>query len=250
MDALGSPRRVAVFGGRSEIGQAIVHRLVEDGTVEVVLAVRGAQSESGHDFGVSVTVSEVEYHADDPASIPNSVRECFSQFGGVDVAILAAGALGPVGDQLDASLPAIEALSVNSTGASVTLLEIAARMREVGFGTIVVLSSIAAERLRPSNLVYGASKSTADRLALALRSELAPAGVSVVVVRPGYVRTSLSREVAEAPFSVDADAVAQSVQKAIRNPRSRVIWVPSVLRVVGAVLRLLPAAVIKRLDRS
>jgi decaprenylphospho-beta-D-erythro-pentofuranosid-2-ulose 2-reductase len=224
--------------------------LVEDGTVEVVLAVRGAQSESGHDFGVSVTVSEVEYHADDPASIPNSVRECFNRFGGVDVAILAAGALGPVGDQLDASLPAIEALSVNSTGASVTLLEIAARMREVGFGTIVVLSSIAAERLRPSNFVYGASKSTADRLALALRSELAPAGVSVVVVRPGYVRTSLSREVAEAPFSVDADAVAQSVQKAIRNPRSRVIWVPSVLRVVGAVLRLLPAAVIKRLDRS
>jgi len=215
-----------------------------------VLAVRGAQSESGHDFGVSVTVSEVEYHADDPASIPNSVRECFNRFGGVDVAILAAGALGPVGDQLDASLPAIEALSVNSTGASVTLLEIAARMREVGFGTIVVLSSIAAERLRPSNFVYGASKSTADRLALALRSELAPAGVSVVVVRPGYVRTSLSREVAEAPFSVDADAVAQSVQKAIRNPRSRVIWVPSVLRVVGAVLRLLPAAVIKRLDRS
>ena len=250
MDALGSPRRVAVFGGRSEIGQAIVHRLVEDGTVEVVLAVRGAQSESGHDFGVSVTVSEVEYHADDPASIPNSVRECFNRFGGVDVAILAAGALGPVGDQLDASLPAIEALSVNSTGASVTLLEIAARMREVGFGTIVVLSSIAAERLRPSNFVYGASKSTADRLALALRSELAPDGVSVVVVRPGYVRTSLSREVAEAPFSVDADAVAQSVQKAIRNPRSRVIWVPSVLRVVGALLRLLPAAVIKRLDRS
>ena len=250
MDALGSPRRVAVFGGRSEIGQAIVHRLVEDGTVEVVLAVRGAQTESGHDFGVSVTVSEVEYHADDPASIPNSVRECFNRFGGVDVAILAAGALGPVGDQLDASLPAIEALSVNSTGASVTLLEIAARMREVGFGTIVVMSSIAAERLRPSNFVYGASKSTADRLALALRSELAPAGVSVVVVRPGYVRTSLSREVAEAPFSVEADAVAQSVQKAIRNPRSRVIWVPSVLRVVGAVLRLLPAAVIKRLDRS
>jgi len=139
---------------------------------------------------------------------------------------------------------------VNSTGASVTLLEIAARMREVGFGTIVVLSSIAAERLRPSNFVYGASKSTADRLALALRSELAPAGVSVIVVRPGYGRTGLSREVAEAPCSVDADAVAQSVQTAIRNPRSRVIWVPSVLRVVGAVLRLLPAAVIKRLDRS
>ena len=249
MDALGSPRRVAVFGGRSEIGQSIVHRLVEDGTVEVVLAVRGAQPESGHDFGTSVTVSEVEYHADDPASIPNSVRECFSQFGGVDVAILAVGVLGPVGDQVGASLPAIEAFSVNSTGVSVTLLEIAAQMREVGFGTIVVLSTIAAERLRPSNFVYGASKSTADRLALALTRELAPTGVSVIVVRPGYVRTGLSSAVTEAPFSVDADAVAKSVQTAIRNSSSGVIWVPSVLRVVGAVLRLLPATALKRLDR-
>lgn len=250
MDALGSPRRVALFGGRSEIGEAILQRLVEDGASEVALAVRGANRDPRDEAKDSVSVTEVEYHADDPTSIHTAVKECFDRLGGIDVAVIAVGVLGPVGDQLTLERSTTDAFIVNSTGASVTLLELAARMRAAGFGTIVLLSSIAVERLRPSNLVYGASKSTADRLALALRAELSPAGVSVIVVRPGYVRTGLSSEVPEAPFAVDVDAVASAVQRAVRSGNSQVIWVPGILRLVGVVLRRLPVGLLKRLDRS
>ena len=249
MDALGSPRRVALFGGRSEIGHAIVRQLVDLGARDVALALRSPTEPAGVELDSSVSVSAIEYRADDLSSIAATVGEVFGCLGGVDVAVIAVGVLGPVGDQLSSGDEAINALGVNSAGASLTLIEVCARMREVGFGTVVLISSIAVERLRPSNLVYGASKSTADAVARALTPALEDAGVSVLVVRPGYVRTRLSQAVAEAPFAVDPEDVATAVRRGVNSGRSRVIWVPGVLRYVGLVLRVLPARLLARLDR-
>ena len=76
-------------------------------------------------------------------------------------------------------------MEVNVAGAVSVLVPIGERMRAQGHGTIVVLSSVAGERARRSNFVYGASKAGLDAFAQGLGDELAPAGVRVVVVRPG-----------------------------------------------------------------
>jgi len=248
MDALGRPRRVVVFGGKSEIAHEALLELATRGMTDVVLAVREAQSLSEPSLGPGVNLRVVGYDAADISSIPEAVERCFDALGAVDLVIIAAGVLGPVGDQLGDRSAAADALLVNAAGVSVTLLEVADRMRSRGFGTIVLISSVAVERLRPSNFVYGASKRTADSIARSLARTLGGDGVRVRVVRPGYVRTRLSRGVPEAPFAVGPAIVGKAIVEAALHDRGGVRWSPGLLRVVSAVLRILPHRLLARID--
>ncbi len=109
----------------------------------------------------------------------DALREAFALLGGVDVAILAVGVLGERGGLPDDIPAAVELLRVNTVGAASLLMETARLMRAEGSGTIVVLSSVAAERPRAANAVYCASKAGLDALAQALGDDLARDG------RPG-----------------------------------------------------------------
>jgi decaprenylphospho-beta-D-erythro-pentofuranosid-2-ulose 2-reductase len=80
-----------------------------------------------------------------------------------------------------------------------------------------------------------------------LREALRPAGVSVLVVRPGFVRTRMTEGLPAAPLAVDADAVARVVARAWRAGRE-VVYAPAALRLVALVLRLLPAPLFRRLS--
>jgi len=250
MDALGRPKRVVVFGGRSEIACEALRELASCGMSEVVLAVRESEREPEVDLGDDVRIQCIEFDAADLESIPGAVEACFEALGGVDLVLVAAGVLGPVGDQLVDGDAAAQAFQVNAAGVPLTLLEAARRMRAAGFGDIVLISSVAVERLRPSNFVYGASKQTADAVARTLDRDLRGSGVRIRVVRPGYVRTRLSRGVPEAPFAVGPATVGRDVVSAALKSRRVVTWTPRPLRAVGMVLRLLPHRLLARLDRA
>jgi decaprenylphospho-beta-D-erythro-pentofuranosid-2-ulose 2-reductase len=119
-------------------------------------------------------------------------------------------------------------------------------MRRQGHGRIVVLSSVAGERVRPANMVYGATKAGLDGFALALGDSLVSSGVSVLVVRPGFVRSAMTQGMEAAPFATTPDAVAEATARALQSGR-RIVWVPGVLRYVFMVLRHLPAPLWRRL---
>jgi decaprenylphospho-beta-D-erythro-pentofuranosid-2-ulose 2-reductase len=115
-----------------------------------------------------------------------------------------------------------------------------------GRGRIVVLSSVAGVRVRRANFPYGSAKAGLDAFALGLAQATAGSGVEVQVVRPGFVRTKMTRGMPEAPFATDADSVADAVERALAS-RSPVVWCPPALRAAFAVLTRLPAAVFRRL---
>ena len=103
--------------------------------------------------------------------------------------ILAVGILGAQ-DGLDADpSEALEVLRVNFVGAGSLLLAALRRLRAQGHGTLIVLSSVAAERPRAGNAIYGAAKAGLDALAQGLADAIAGSGVRVLVVRPGFVTT-------------------------------------------------------------
>ncbi len=112
----------------------------------------------------------------------------------------------------------------------------------------MILSSVAGLRPRPSNFVYGSSKAGIDFAGRGLASALADDGVHVLVVRPGFVETSMTAGMEQMPFSVSADTVARAVVEALARG-DRVVWVPRVLRFVMALVRLLPERLVLRLDR-
>ncbi len=160
--------------------------------------------------------------------------------------ILAVGLLGgQAGLETDRAL-ARDVMRVNFLGSGSLLIAALGALRAQGRGTIVVLSTVAAERARKSNAIYGAAKAGLDALAQGLADSLTGTGVRVLVVRPGFVRTRMTAGLEPAPFATSAEAVADAVVAALDTNR-HTVWVPASLRYLFALLRHLPRPIYRRL---
>lgn len=250
-NGVGVPQNIVLFGGTSEIGQAIVSRIVKPGVSTVTLVCRDV--EAGARFGESLgdgssgpEVEVVRFDAADHAAMPALVSEVCSGGRDIDVAVIAQGVLNEGVDYLTDPARVNEVMSVNSTATMSLLLAVASQMRSQGYGRIVLLSSVAGVRVRRSNAVYGASKAAVDAFALALDHELEGTGVSVLVVRPGFVVSKMTAGMKKAPFSTTPSAVAE-VTEAAMGSSATVVYAPGILKWVFGVFRLLPQAVWRRL---
>jgi decaprenylphospho-beta-D-erythro-pentofuranosid-2-ulose 2-reductase len=185
--------------------------------------------------------------ATDPASHRETLAQAFTRLAGVELVIVAVGALGERGGLPDDIGGALEVLSVNVVGAGSLVMESARVLREQGGGTLVVLSSLAAERPRRSNAVYSASKAALDGLSQALADELGEAGIRVVVVRPGFVRTRMTHGLPVPPFASTPDAVAKATVQGLSRGR-QTVWAPPAMRWLGLAMRLMPRPLFRRLS--
>jgi short-subunit dehydrogenase len=128
------------------------------------------------------------------------------------------------------------------------LTHLAQLLRAQGSGCIVVFSSVAGVRVRRANYVYGSAKAGLDGFASGLGDALHGSGVSLLLVRPGFVIGRMTEGMSPAPMSSTPDQVADAVVKALGKGRARV-WVPGLLRPVFFGMRLLPQAVWRRMPR-
>lgn len=243
-------RRVLIVGGSSEIALAITRRLGREGSVRPYLLGRDrdrlqaalAALPGGGGAGGEVGVVD----ADDLATHDEVIGRAFDALGAVDVVVLAVGVLGAQRG-LDAQpTEAAEVMRVNFAGCGSLMLSCLRRLRSQGHGTLVVLSSVAAERPRAGNAIYGAAKAGLDALAQGLADQTAASGVRVLVVRPGFVVGRMTAGLQPAPFATTAEAVAEAVVGALGG-RAHTIWVPGRLRYVFALLRHLPRPLYRRL---
>ena len=246
-NALQEPQTIVLLGGTSEIGRAIVDELLAPVTRTLVLACRHPDTaEPGRFARDGLTVDVVPFDAADTAGHARLVRELAARHGDLDVVIVAFGVLGSQADFDSDPEAAADAVHVNYTGAVSSTLAVAAQMRRQGHGHIVVMSSVAGERGRASNFVYGSSKAGLDAFAQGLGDDLAGSGVGVLVVRPGFVKTKMTEGLDAAPLSVTADQVADAVADGLRRGR-HTVWAPAPIRGVMVVLRHLPRPVFRRL---
>jgi decaprenylphospho-beta-D-erythro-pentofuranosid-2-ulose 2-reductase len=250
INALGSPQSLLLLGGTSEIGLAVAERLVRDRTRRVVLAGRdgdGLQAAAARLRAVAaeVDVTVLEFDARDRTGHAALVEQAFAG-GDVDVVLLAFGLLGEQERAERDADHAVDVATVNYTAAVSLGVPVAAALRRQGHGALVVLSSVAAERPRRSNFVYGSAKAGLDAFATGLGDALHGSGVHVLVVRPGFVTSKMTAHLDPAPLSTTPEAVAAAVVDGLRR-RRETVWVPPALRVVMSVLRHLPRAVFRRL---
>jgi decaprenylphospho-beta-D-erythro-pentofuranosid-2-ulose 2-reductase len=240
-------RRVLLVGGTSEIGLAIVQRLALSGPVRVHLLGRDRErlERAAASLGQSEPSIDV-FDADDIAEHERVIERAFAQADGFDVVVLAVGVLG--GQKgLDADLPeALEVMRVNFLDTGSLLLHCLRQMTPRGRGTLVVISSVAVERPRASNAIYGAAKAGLDALAQGLADATASTGVRVLVVRPGFVHTRMTAGLPPAPFATTPEGVANATVGAMERA-VHTVWVPGRLRLIFAVLRHLPRAIYRRL---
>jgi decaprenylphospho-beta-D-erythro-pentofuranosid-2-ulose 2-reductase len=247
-NALGAVQSLLVLGGASDIGTSIAERLIRDDCRSVVLAGRRPDAMAPVADKLRAAGAEVAVTAWDALDVGShgdtvkaawDVMPAAAPSRDVDCVVLAAGVLGEQSRFEDDPVAAAEAVSANYTGAVSTLLHVAQRMRQQGHGTIVVLSSVAGERARRSNFVYGSSKAGLDAFAQGLADSLVGSGVRVIVVRPGYVHTSMTAGKEPAPLATTPEAVAEAVAGALASGKE-IVWVPNAFRYLMTVFRHLP----------
>jgi NAD(P)-dependent dehydrogenase (short-subunit alcohol dehydrogenase family) len=241
---------VLLLGGSSEIALAVARRLALRGPVRPFLLGRDPQRlAQALALLESVGCADGEsalLDADDLTSHAATVAGAFERAGGFDVVVLAIGVLGGQAG-LDADIgESLEVMRVNFLDCGSLLLHALRELRSQGRGTLVVLSTVAAERPRASNPVYGAAKAGLDALAQGLADATVGAGVRVLVVRPGFVTTRMTEGLKPAPFATSAEEVAEATVRALSG-KAHTVWVPSRLRAIFALLRHLPRALYRRL---
>jgi decaprenylphospho-beta-D-erythro-pentofuranosid-2-ulose 2-reductase len=242
--------RLLLLGGSSEIGLAIARRLAAEGPIRPYLLGRDRTrleqavtklERAGCSGGELDVVDADDLEAHGPA-----VTRAFARTGGFDFVVLAIGVLGAQrGLDADPS-EAADVMRVNFVGCGSLLLHCLRKLREQGHGTLIVLSSVAAERPRATNAIYGAAKAGLDALAQGLADATTDGDVRVLVVRPGFVSTRMTAGLSPAPFATTPEAVAEATVRALGG-RAHTIWVPSHLRYILAALRHVPRPLYRKL---
>ncbi len=243
-DAFGLPSRILLLGGASEIGGAIVARILAEKSADVVLAGRHPDALPTGFHGAR-SVERVEFDA-----CATDTHEAFFDRvfagGDIDLVVLAFGILGDQAEAESDPAAAVLVATTNYVGAVSALTHAQQRLAKQGRGTVVVLSSVAGQKARRSNYIYGSSKAGLDAFTEGLQLAAEATGVNVIHVRPGFVKTQMTAHLKPAPFSTTADAVADAVVASL-GKGNRSVWVPAILRPVMWLIRALPPRALRSL---
>lgn len=238
------PRNVVVFGGSSDIARALTKKLCLARAHTVVLAGRNQllldeAAIEALEYGATTTPT-VLFDAEDPAHAAKTVSETFAKVGGdVDLVVIAVGSLGDQSlDENDATR-SLAMMNVNLTWPVAALAEVRRRLVAQGRGRILIMSSVAALRVRRVGYLYGGAKAGLDRVALGLAQSLEGSGVTLHLLRSAVVRTRMALGRDEPPLTTGANEVAQNVMNGLARG-DLVIWSPPILRYASLVIRLMP----------
>jgi decaprenylphospho-beta-D-erythro-pentofuranosid-2-ulose 2-reductase len=248
IDAVGNPQTVLLLGGTSDIGLATVERFAADRPMRVILAGRPGprlDAAKARLEQLRCTVQTLDFDARTPATHADVIAKAFAD-GDVDVTLLAFGVLGDPEQAWTDSALAIELAEVNYVAPVACGVALAQHLKVQRHGALAVFSSVAGERVRRSNFVYGSTKAGMDGFFTGLTEALRPSGVLVTIVRPGFVKSKMTDGLDPAPLSVTPEQVAEITVDAVRK-RKELVWAPAPMRVVMSILRHVPRPIFRRL---
>jgi len=242
-----APRSALILGASSDIARASARALAAQGWAVMMLA--GRDPEALRADAEDLTIrhrTAVTVHRFD-ALEPQDFNDFLADLPTTpDLVLCTVGLLGRQADSETDPRAAIRVLRSNFEGPALILGMLAERMAARGSGVIVGISSVAGERGRASNYVYGSAKAGFTAFLSGLRNRLARTPVRVVTVLPGFVATRMTEGMPLNPrLTAAPDEVAQAIVRAVEKGRD-VVWVRPVWRVIMAVIRALPEGVFKR----
>ncbi len=249
-NAVGVPQSLLLLGGTSEIGLAIVAEYLQKGPMRVVLAALPndplrAQAVAQVEAAGASSVELIDFDATDFDAHPKTIDAAFAG-GDIDVAIVAFAVDFDAEELWQNQRKAVLLAQVNYTGSVSIGVLLGERLKAQGHGQIIAMSSVAGLRPRRSNFVYGSSKAGFDGFYLNLGLALEPFGASVLVIRPGMVRTKFSAHVKEAPLTIDKDVIARlAVDAALKG--KTLIYAPAPWGFVSFGLKNVPQPIFKKL---
>lgn len=249
-NASSTPRKILVLGATSGIAEATCRIWAAQGASLFLVARNGeklaAVAADLKTRGASYVDTAVA-DLDDTDSHPALLAHAINSLTGMDIAYLAHGILG---DQTHAEQDFNAAAQILYTNlmAPISLATWLANFCvQRRSGTIAVLSSVAGDRGRKSNYVYGASKAGLSAFLEGLRNRVDREGVTVLTIKPGPVKTAMTAGMPKSEKFADVDAVAESIARAI-DKKKDTLYVPFQWRPIMFAVRHIPERVFKKLN--
>jgi len=166
--------------------------------------------------------------------------------GGLDAALLAQGVL-PDPDAVEADpAVALDAFAVNTLSVVSLAIRLGRLMARQGHGCIAVIGSVAGDRVRGTNAVYGATKAAVEGFCSGLRARLRRSGVAVTLIKPGWVETPMTAHLRRNALFADPERVGRGIHRAMRRRRA-VVYLPGFWRWILLGIKILPECVFTRL---
>ncbi|MEX2582151.1 MAG: SDR family oxidoreductase [Gemmatimonadota bacterium] len=241
---------VLLVGATSAIMRALAHELAADGHALLLTARDGEELQAiaadlriRHDVEVEIRTLDVQGLIGDPEPLADLLDLAGDRLAG---AVLGVGYLGEQDEAQRDWSEARRVLEVNFVGAVAALEPIARHLSELGRGFIAVFSSVAGDRGRQSNYLYGSAKAGLSAYLSGLRNRLHPAGIAVVTVLPGFVDTQMTYGKPGLFLVASPGEIARGVHKAIRK-RADVVYLPRFWRWIMLIIRTIPEPLFKRL---
>jgi decaprenylphospho-beta-D-erythro-pentofuranosid-2-ulose 2-reductase len=244
------PKTVVALGATSAIAEATLRLLAERGARFYLVARNqeklNAVAADLHTRGASGVATQA-MDLDNTAAHPAMLAAAAQSLGTIEMALLAHGVLGDQKDA-EASYSVAEAVFHTNFLSAVSLITwISNYFEPLQQGTLAVISSVAGDRGRRSNYVYGASKGALNIFLDGVRSRLDRAGVQVLTIKPGFVATPMTAHLDQGPLFARPSEVARGIVKAIETRRD-VVYLPAFWAMIMLILRMIPRPIFKKLN--
>lgn len=239
-------KRVIVLGALSAVGEAVCRLYAAEGASLLLAARRGDRlDEVAADLkargAADVQTAALDLEATSPSeAFPGLV----TRLGGVDHVLVAYGTLGDQGEAEKDEVAARALLSVNFTSAALWCLAAANVIEAQKSGSLVVIGSVAGDRGRQSNYVYGAAKAGLAVLVQGIAHRLAAVGAHAVVVKPGFIDSPMTAHIEGkgGPLWAKPEAVARIIRKAA-DGGGPIVYAPWFWKFILLIIRVVPAPI-------
>lgn len=243
-------KRILIIGATSAIAEATARLWAARGATLFLVGRNAARLEAvASDLRVrgAAAVTSFAMDACDTAAHAAMLEASRDAMGGLDVALIAHGSLP---DQKACEVSVELTLKEIDTNA-LSVIALATRLAEIfekqGCGTLAVISSVAGDRGRQSNYVYGAAKGMVSLFMQGLRNRLAKKGVQVLTIKPGFVDTPMTAAFPKGALWAKPEAIARGIARAVEYGADEV-YLPGFWRLIMTIIRLVPERVFKRLS--
>ena len=242
-------KRILIIGATSAIAESTARLFAARGDALAIVARDPAQLERiANDLrlrgakavhALHLDVNNFDQHA-------ATIQSASDLLGGLDVALIAHGTLSdqPACER-DFQL-ALKELNTNAISVISLLTELASYMQAQKSGQLAVIGSVAGDRGRPSNYIYGTAKAAVATFCEGLRARLYPYGVNVLLIKPGFVDTPMTAAFRKGPLWAKPDQVAKLILRALDRRRD-LVYVPAFWALIMLIIRNIPGSVFKRL---
>jgi len=242
-------KKVLILGATSAIAQHVARLLAAKGAALYLVGRNAVQLEAVRQDVAARGASKAESFAvdlNDYAQHEALVDRAEAALGGLDGVLVAHGILG---DQAESEkrFEAAQQVIVTNFNSAVSLLTVVAnRFEAKKAGTLVAISSVAGDRGRQSNYVYGAAKAGLSAFMQGLRNRLYRSGVKVVTVKPGFVDTPMVAHLKKNALFTSPEKVARGIVRAAEKGKD-VVYLPGFWALIMLIIRMVPEFIFKRL---